>query len=181
VEGAESGAAVLRAGAIGGGGSFLPSVRGAAGSDAVGVGAGASGAAAVGGAWGRYEEPGNGIGTAAPGWLNEPMAGGAVETGAAGIGAGAGISDPGIGGALALCGTAIWPISGTMLGTGAAAGTAGAVAEVLTSVVGPRVVVSSLSAMLICTTASTHRVPQASAEERSRSEARMVDGGVTGC
>ena len=109
------------------------------------------------------------------------MAGGALETGAAGIGAGAGISDPGIGGALALGGKAIWPISGTTLGMGAAAGSVGAVAEVLTSAAGPRVTVSSLSARLICTTASTHSVPQASAEERSRSEARMVDGGVTGC
>jgi len=109
------------------------------------------------------------------------MAGGALETGAAGIGASAGIIDPGIGGALALGGTAIWPISGTTLGMGAVAGAVGAIAKALTSAAGPCVAVRSLSARLICTTASTHSVPQASAEERSRSEARMVDGGVTGC
>ena len=101
-----------------------------------------------------------------------------METGAATDGTG--MSDPGSGGALALgAGMANWPISGTPLDTGAGSGWATAIG--LTPAAGAWVVVSSFSARLICTTASTHSVPQASAEERSCSEARMVEEGVTGC
>jgi len=112
---------------------------------------------------------GGGTGTAVPGLLNEPMGGGALETGATGVG---GMIDPGSGGALALGGRAIWPISGTALGTTATG---------LTASAGAGVTMSNFSARLICTTASTHNVPQAITEERSRSEARMVDVGVTSC
>lgn len=52
--------------------------------------------------------------------VNEPIGGGALETGAgAACGAGAGINDPGRGGAVGTLGAAIWPISGTTLGVGA--------------------------------------------------------------
>jgi hypothetical protein len=137
--------------------------------------AGAAGVTPAGGAWGMYEGAGMG---AAPFLSNEPIGGGAFETGAAGIGAG--IKDPGSGGALgALSGMAIWPISGTMLGTGA--GTVGATATGLGPAAEEAGAVSSLNARLICTTASTHSVPTATAVERSRSEDRMVDGGVTSC
>ena len=109
------------------------------------------------------------------------MGGGALETGAAGAsGAGAGMSDPGMGGVLALGGgRANWPISGTMPGLGA--GTEGAATRGLAAAVWGPSVVRSLSARVVCTTASTHSVPQASAEERSRLDDRMVDGGVTSC
>jgi hypothetical protein len=106
------------------------------------------------------------------------MGGGAFETGAAadGIGMdepGSGMDEPGSGGALALGGVEIWPISGTTLGTAAMVG-------LLPSVeVGGAL--SSFKARPICTTASTHSVPMAIIEARSRSEARMVDGGVTSC
>lgn len=111
------------------------------------------------------------MGTADPGLLNEPMGGGALETGAAADGVG--MYDPGSGGALPLGGVEIWPISGTTLGTAAMVG--------LLPSAGVGVAVSSLKARLICTTASTHSVPMAIIEARSRSEARMVDGGVTSC
>lgn len=138
--------------------------------------AGTTGPTAVGGAWEMYE--GAGMGAAAPILSNEPIGGGAFETGAAGTGAG--MNDPGSGGALAaLGGRAIWPISGTMLGTGT--GRVGAAAMGLGPAAGEGWAVSSLKARLICTTASTHSVPIATAEERSRSEDRMVDGGVTSC
>ena len=137
--------------------------------------------AAAGGTCGTYA--GAGTGSPAPGLLNEPMGGGALETGAAGAsgaGAGTGMSAPGCGGALALGGgRANWPISGTMLGT--AAGTEGAAATGFAAAAEGPSVVRSLSARVVCTTASTHSVPQASAEERSRSDDRMVDGGVTSC
>ncbi len=109
------------------------------------------------------------------------MGGGALETGAAGASdAGAGMSDPGSGGALALGGgNANWPISGTMLGLGA--GIDGAAATGLAAAAWGPPVVRSLSARVVCTNARTHSVPQASAEERSRSDDRMVDGGVTSC
>ena len=120
------------------------------------------------------------MGAASPGLLKEPMGGGALETGAAGADPGAGMSAPGSGGALALGGgRANWPISGTMLGT--AAGTDSVVATGLPATAWGPSVVRSLSARVVCTNARTHSVPQASAEERSRSEGRMVDGGVTGC
>jgi|GEM_PF-3119826 len=120
------------------------------------------------------------MGAASPGLLKEPMGGGALETGAAGADPGAGMSDPGSGGALALGGgRANWPISGTMLGT--ATGIGRSVATDLAAAVEAPSVVRSLSARIVCTTASAHSVPHASAEERSRSEGRMVDGGVTGC
>ena len=86
--------------------------------------------AAAGGTCGTYA--GAGTGSPASGLLNEPMGGGALETGAAGANgagadAGACMSNPGCGSALALGGgRANWPISGTMLGT--AAGTEGAAA-----------------------------------------------------
>ena len=90
------------------------------------------------------------------------------------------MSDPGSGGALALGGgRANWPISGTMLGLGA--GIDSALATGLAAATWGPSVVRSLSARVVCTTASTHSVPQASAEERSRSDGRMVDGGVTSC
>ncbi|MCB1278330.1 hypothetical protein [Prosthecobacter sp.] len=57
--------------------------------------------------------------------MNEPIGGGALETGGgATCGAGAGISDPdpGRGGAAGTLGVAIWPISGTTLGVGAESG-----------------------------------------------------------
>jgi hypothetical protein len=99
------------------------------------------------------------------------MGGGAFETGAAADGIG--MDEPGSGGALALGGVEIWPISGTTLGTAAMVG-------LLPSVeVGGAL--SSFKARPICTTASTHSVPMAIIEARSRSEARMVDGGVTSC
>ena len=108
------------------------------------------------------------------------MGGGALETGAAGGGTGAGMSEPGSGGVLALgAGRANWPISGTMLGLGA--GSDGAATTGLAAAAGVPSAVSSFSARTVCTTASAHSVPQASAEERSRSDDRMVDGGVTGC
>ncbi len=93
------------------------------------------------------------------------------------------MNDPGSGGALALGGMEIWPISGTMLSAGAVTGT---VADGTTAMgripsAGAGLDVSSFNAKHICTTASTHNVPQAIIEERSRSEARMVDGGVTSC
>ena len=141
-----------------------------------GKGGGTTGASAAGGDWGMY--PGAGTGAAPSFLLNEPMGGGALETGAAGDGAG--MSDPGNGGGtLAVGGTAIWPISGTTLS--AAAGGAGGTAVGLIPAVGEGVAVSSFNARLICTTASTHSVPQAIAEERSRSEVRVEDGGVTSC
>jgi len=121
---------------------------------------------------------GAGMGAAAPILSNEPMGGGAFETGTAGVGAG--INDPGRGGAVAaLGGRAIWPISGTMLGAGAVR--VGAAAMRLGPAAGEGWDVSSLSARLSCTTASTHSAPIATAVERSRSEDRMVDGGVTSC
>ena len=139
-------------------------------------GVGTSGAVAAGAACGM--EVGAGTGVAPSVLLNEPIGGGALEVGAAMDGAD--ISDPGSGGALALgAGIANWPISGTPLDTGAGSGWATAIGP--TAAAGSWVVVSSFSARLICTTASTHSVPQASAEERSRSEARMVEEGVTGC
>ncbi len=138
--------------------------------------AGIIGVTATGGAWGMYE--GAGMGAAAPILSNEPMGGGAFETGAAGVGAG--INDPGSGGALAAVGgRAIWPISGTMLVAGAVR--VGAAAMGLDPAAEEGGAVSSLKATLICTTASTHSVPTATAEVRSRSEDRMVDGGVTSC
>lgn len=95
------------------------------------------------------------------------------------------MSDPGRGGALATGGIAIWPTSGTMLGADplaeTAAGGCGATATGRSPAVEEFLVASTFSARLICITASTHSVPQAIAEERSRSEVRMVDGGVTGC
>ena len=118
------------------------------------------------------------MGAAAPILSNEPMGGGAFETG--GAAGGAGIKDPGSGGAVtALGGSAIWPISGTMLGTGA--GRVGAAAVGLCPSAEEGCAVRSLNARLSCTTASTHSVPIATAVERSRSEDRMVDGGVTSC
>lgn len=93
------------------------------------------------------------------------------------------MNDPGSGGALALGGIDIWPISGTMLTAGVGTGAVGAAATAMVRIssAGVGVAVSSFSARLICTPASTHSVPQAIREERSRSEARMVDGGVTSC
>lgn len=111
-----------------------------------------------------------GMGSEDPGLLKEPMGGGALETGAAADGVC--MNDPGSGGALALGGMEIWPISGTTLGTAA---------KGLIPSAGGGVAVSSFKARLICTTASTHSVPMAIIEARSRSEARMVDGGVTSC
>lgn len=114
---------------------------------------------------------------AAPGFVNDPIGGGPLETGA-----GAGMSDPGRGGALPIGGTAICPTSGTTLGTlGMESGTAGTTATGLIPPAEELRLVSTFSARLICTTASTHSVPQAIAEERSRTEDRMVDGGVTSC
>jgi hypothetical protein len=117
--------------------------------------------------------------------VNEPIGGGASET--CGITGGA-ISDPGSGGALTTgCGIEICPTSGTALGartgTETRAGSGCAVAVTAGPLPASEVffVTSSFTARLICTTASTHSVPQAIAEERSRSEDRMVDGGVTGC
>lgn len=127
-----------------------------------------SGGGVAGGVWGAYV--GAGIGTSDPGLLNEPIGGGAVDT--MGADTGAGMSEPGSGGAVAVEGRAIWPISGTMLGTAVIGGF---------STAGEEPKVSSLSAMTVCTVASTHSVPQAITEERSRSEARMVEGGVTSC
>lgn len=116
-------------------------------------------------------DAGAGIGASDPGLLKEPIGGGPLETGTAG--AGACMREPGSGGALvAPGGMAIWPISGTTLDVTITG---------LVSPTGEGLVVSSFSARLICTTASTHSVPQAITEERSRSEARMVDGGVTSC
>lgn len=136
---------------------------------AVTPGAGMGGGAALGTGCGIGGAAG--IGTGIPGLLKEPIGGGALET----EGAGAGMSDPGSGGALVTGGTAIWPISGTTLGarTGSSADRMPAAGELLA--------VSSFTARLICTTASTHSAPQAIAEERSRSEARIGDGGVTSC
>ncbi|WP_397381357.1 hypothetical protein [Prosthecobacter sp.] len=106
--------------------------------------AGTTGVTATGGAWGMYE--GAGMGAAAPILSNEPMGGGAFETGAAG--AGAGSNDPGSGGALAvLGGRAIWPISGTTLGW--AEVRAGAAAMGLAPAAGEGGAVSSLNARLI--------------------------------
>jgi hypothetical protein len=103
-----------------------------------------------------------------------------VETGGAACGAGVGRSDPGSGGAAGTLGAAIWPISGTTLGVGAdseegrnATGRAPTGEGLLA--------VSNFTARPICTTASTHSVPQAIAEDWSRSVERMVEGGVTGC
>ncbi len=107
------------------------------------------------------------------------MGGGALETGAAGVGAG--MNEPGMGGALALGGIAIWPISGTTLGAGADCDRTAALGLIPAAEEGEGAEVRSFNARLICTTASTHSVPQAITEERSRSEARMVEGGVTGC
>jgi hypothetical protein len=154
------------------GGAKSCGVPGMAGAGA----AGTTGATETGGVWGMYE--GAGMGAAAPILSNEPIGGGAFETG--GAGTGAGMNDPGSGGAVeALGGRAIWPISGTMLGAGAVR--IGAAAMGLGPDAEEAGAVRSLKARLICTTASKHSVPIATAEERSRSEDRMVDGGVTSC
>jgi len=112
--------------------------------------------------------------------LNEPIGGGALETGAATMGAGCGISDPGKGGAVeAVGGAAICPISGTTLGVGADGGDEKV--SGLMPKIGELLAVSSLITMPICTTASRQSVPQAIADERSRSGVRVEEGGVTGC
>ena len=96
------------------------------------------------------------------------------------MGAGCGISDPGNGGAVeAVGGAAICPISGTTLGVGEGSGedtVSGLIPEME-----ELLAVSSLIAMPICTTASRQSVPQAIAEERSRSGVRVEEGGVTCC
>jgi len=156
------------------------------------VGGGAVGAAVVAGvavgaigATGTDEPDGTAGGEAGadigePVLLNEPIGGGALETGAATMGAGCGISDPGNGGAVeAVAGAAICPISGTTLGVGADGGdekVSGLMPEMA-----ELLAVSSLITMPICTTASRQSVPQAIADERSRSGVRVEEGGVTGC
>ncbi len=101
------------------------------------------GMAGAGGNCGTYDG-GAGFGASIPDWLNEPIGGGPLETGATGTG----IIDPGSGGGtLALGGRAIWPISGTPLGIDASVG--GATATGFTSAVGPCVAVSSFTARLI--------------------------------
>lgn len=58
-----------------------------------------------------------------PGCWNEPIGGGALETGGTTTGAGCGMSVPGSGGAVAAGGgAAICPISGTTLEAGADSG-----------------------------------------------------------
>jgi len=155
------------------------------------VGGGAVGAAVVAGGAGALggtgtDEPdgtaGGATGTdiGAPVLLNEPIGGGALDTGAATMGVGCGISDPGKGGAVeAVGGAAICPISGTTLGIGAEGGdetVSGLMPEM-----GELLAVSSLITMPSCTTASRQSVPQAIADERSRSGVRVEEGGVTGC
>ncbi len=148
---------------------------------------------------GVYEAPGSaGAGSGVPGCVKEPIGGGPFETGGA---TGACTSEPGSGGATAAgtgCGRAIWPTSGTVLGAGAGAETgavekddtglsAGIVADAVDATGLPPSADALLfkinfATRLICTTASRHSVPQATAEERSRSDDRMVEGrGVTGC
>ena len=144
---------------------------------AAGFGAGAAGATGADLTGGRTGAEGAGIGVSVL-W-NEPIGGGALEMGAATIGAGAGISDPGNGGVVELGGAAIWPISGTTLDVEADSEDGTFTGLVLRAA--GFFDVSSLPARPICTTASTHSVPQANAEERSRSGVRMVEGGVTGC
>lgn len=106
------------------------------------------------------------------------MGGGALETGAAGTVAGAVISPPGGGGAIELdCGTAICPISGTTLVCAGKTGTCEGASERPSGFLAIR----SFAARPICTTASTQSTPHATAEARSRSGGRTVEGGVTGC
>lgn len=111
-----------------------------------------------------------------PGRVKEPIGGGPLETAAAGTAT----RDPGRGGALAVGGSAICPTSGTTLGTGFGTEITGA-GLAAAAVLGAASALSSFSAMTVCTVASTHRVPHATMEERSRSEVRMVEGGVTSC
>lgn len=154
------------------------------GGGAVGTAVVAGGAGTVGGT-GTNEPGGTAGGVAgadigAPVLLNEPIGGGALETGAATMGAGCGMSDPGNGGAVeAVTGAAICPISGTSLGVGADGGdekVSGLMPEMA-----ELLAVSSLITMPICTAASRQSVPQAIADERSRSGVRVEEGGVTGC
>ncbi len=144
---------------------------------------------------GTYAEPGS-AGVSVPGWVKEPIGGGPLETGGA---TGAATRDPGSGGAVVTgCGRAIWPTSGTALGAGTGAGvetgaagreaagrsacTGAPAATGLLASPDPLWFTINFATRLICTTASTHSVPQATAEERSRSDDRMVEGGgVTGC
>lgn len=157
---------------------------GAVGATVVDEGAGGV-VAVAGGATGTNEPDGTAEGLAGTDMgalvlLNEPIGGGALETGAVTMGAGCGISDPGNGGAVeAVGGAAICPISGTTLRVGADGGdekVSGLMPEM-----GELLAVSSLITMPICTTASRQSVPQAIADERSRSGVRVEEGGVTGC
>lgn len=142
---------------------------------ASGEGVGAAGADDVGGMTGA-----TGIVMGEPDCWNEPIGGGALETGGATMGAGCGINDPGNGGAAETAGgAAICPISGTTLGVGEGSGEDTVIG--LLPEMGELLAVSSLITMPICTTASRHSVPQAIAEERSRSGVRVVEGGVTSC
>lgn len=160
---------------MGGGADGTAVVAESAGGVAVGAVA-ATGMDEVGGTAGGLA----GTGMGEPGCWNEPIGGGALETGAATTGAGCGISDPGNGGAVeAVGGAAICPISGTTLGVGAKVGdetVSGLMPEM-----GELLAVSSLMTMPICTAASRQSVPQAIADERSRSGVRVEEGGVTSC
>ena len=111
-----------------------------------------------------------------PGFAKEPIGGGPLDTGAVGTAT----RDPGRGGGLAAGGSATCPTSGTTLGTifgTEITGTGLAAAALL----GSASALSSFSAITVCTVASTHSVPHATIDVRSRSEVRMVEGGVTSC
>lgn len=139
------------------------------------AGAGAAFTAGAGGG-GTGTKAGAAACGSAPGLAKEPIGGGPLETGAAGTAA----RDPGRGGALAAGGSAICPTSGTTLGTGLGTEITGA-GLAAAAVLGAASALSSFSAMTVCTVASTHSAPHATMEERSRSEVRMVEGGVTSC